>query len=68
GTAPTCQNRPPATMLNPDRIVMPSHIVEYVRGLRHTLNEGAIAVQEQRDTTAPGIVVLSPPRKACYNL
>lgn len=55
-------------MLNPDRIVMPSHIVEYVRGLRHTLNEGAIAVQEQRDTTAPGIVVLSPPRKACYNL
>ena len=47
-------------MLNPDRIVMPSHIVEYVRGLRHTLNEGAIAVQEQRDRAAPGIVVLSP--------
>ena len=47
-------------MLNPDRIVMPSHIVEYVRGLRHTLNEGALAVQEQRDTAAPGIVVLSP--------
>jgi len=47
-------------MLNPDRIVMPSHIVEYFRGLRHTLNEGAIAVQEQRDATAPGIVVLSP--------
>ena len=47
-------------MLNPDRIVMPSHIVEYVRGLRQNMNEGAIAVQEQRDRTAPGIVVLSP--------
>ena len=47
-------------MLNPDRIVMPSRIVEYFRGLRQAMNEGAIAVQEQRDTTAPGIVVLSP--------
>ena len=47
-------------MLNPDRIVMPSRIVEYFRGLRQAMNEGAFAVQEQRDATATGIVVLSP--------
>jgi len=51
-------------MLNPDRIVMPSHIVEYVRGLRQAMNEGALAGQEQRDRTAPGIVVLPPSRES----
>jgi hypothetical protein len=47
-------------MLNPDRIVMSSHIAEHFPGQRHAMNEGAVAVQKIRDTTAPGIVVLSP--------
>ena len=46
-------------MLNPDRIGMPSRIVEYFRGLRHSMNEGTSSVPQRQHTTAPGIVVLS---------
>ena len=46
-------------MLSQARIVNPSHIIEFVRELRHQMTEGASAVHEKRDVTAPGIVVLS---------
>jgi|CXWL01.1.fsa_nt_gi hypothetical protein len=38
---------------------MPSHIVEYFRGLRHSMNEGTSTEHQRQHATTPGIVVLS---------